>query len=158
MTRTTASYDTDFFAWTREQAAALRELQRSRWNGPLDLANLAEEMEDLGKEQRNAVRSWLLQIMIHLLLLRVSRADSARPGWMDEIDAARDSIEARLSPSLRRDLERQAPAIYVKARRRAISRLERYGEPQVVSLVRESAPFTLDEVLCEGWYPGQAPG
>jgi hypothetical protein len=151
MTRAASTYDMDFFAWTREQAAALRALRRSRWNGPLDLANLAEEIEDLGKEQRHAVRSWLLQIMVHLLLLQVSRAEDARPGWMDEIDAARDSIEARLSPSLRRDLERQAPAIHAKARRRVIARLERYGEPQTVSLVPEDAPFTLDEALREGW-------
>src|SRR4051812_22413225 len=118
MARAAADYDVDFYAWTRSQAAALRDLARCRWNGPLDLAHLALEIADLGKEQRNAVRSWLLQIMIHLLLLKASRAEDSRAGRMDEIDAARDSIEARLTTSLRRDLERSFPALYAKARRR----------------------------------------
>jgi Domain of unknown function DUF29 len=41
-------YKEDFYAWTREQAAALRRLADERWNGPLDLLHLAEEVEDLG--------------------------------------------------------------------------------------------------------------
>jgi hypothetical protein len=35
-------YETDFYAWTKDQAAALRSLLQQRWIGPLDLANLAE--------------------------------------------------------------------------------------------------------------------
>jgi hypothetical protein len=58
-TRTAELYDEDFYAWSREQAAALRRLSAERWNGPLDLEHLAEEVEDLGDERRNAVRSQL---------------------------------------------------------------------------------------------------
>jgi hypothetical protein len=146
-------YETDFYAWTRRQARAIRDLARSRWNGPLDLEHLAGEIEDLGREQRNTVRSWLLQIMIHLLLLQLSRAKEPRAGWMDEVDAARDSIEARLSATLRRDLTRSFDALYAKARRRVAARLDRYGEPERCDRLPERAPFTLDQALGEGWYP-----
>ena len=39
-------YKKDFYAWTRDQAAALRRLADERWNGPLDLLHLAEEVEE----------------------------------------------------------------------------------------------------------------
>jgi hypothetical protein len=46
-TRAERLYKDDFYAWTRDQAAALRRLGEQRWNGPLDLLHLAEEVEDL---------------------------------------------------------------------------------------------------------------
>ena len=51
-TRPEQLYKDDFYAWTREQAGALRHLADQRWNGPLDLLHLAEEIEDLGSEQQ----------------------------------------------------------------------------------------------------------
>ena len=44
---TTELYEQDFVAWTEKQARELRELRANRWNGPLDLEHLAEEIEDL---------------------------------------------------------------------------------------------------------------
>ena len=41
-------YDTDFYAWTQEQVNLLRKRQ---WN-QLDLPNLIEEVESLGKQER----------------------------------------------------------------------------------------------------------
>jgi hypothetical protein len=48
-------YDRDFYVWTREQAQALRARQAGA--NDLDWDRLAEEIEDLGSEQRNKVRS-----------------------------------------------------------------------------------------------------
>ena len=45
----TALYDEDFYAWTQGQAEALRTLAKERWKGPLDLVNLSEDVEDLGR-------------------------------------------------------------------------------------------------------------
>ncbi len=48
--RTSAALDDeDFYAWTQDQAEALRALARQRWNGPLDLEHLSEEVEELGR-------------------------------------------------------------------------------------------------------------
>jgi hypothetical protein len=46
-TRQEDLYVEDFYAWTRDQAAALRRLAEERWNGPLDLTHLAEEVRIL---------------------------------------------------------------------------------------------------------------
>ncbi len=62
-TRREDLYAEDFHAWTQDQAEALRRLARERWNGPLDLAHLAEEVEDFGNEVRNAVRSHLRRLI-----------------------------------------------------------------------------------------------
>jgi hypothetical protein len=51
----TTLYDTDFDAWTQQQAAALRV---KAWN-QLDVEHLAEEVEGLRKTERNALRSQL---------------------------------------------------------------------------------------------------
>ena len=48
-------YDDDFYAWTQHQAQVLRTL-RTRDNR-FDREHLAEEIEDLGKSERDAVRS-----------------------------------------------------------------------------------------------------
>ena len=58
-TRQKDLYAEDFYVWTQAQAEALRRLAETRWNGPLDLEHLAEEVEDLGRSTRNAVRSQL---------------------------------------------------------------------------------------------------
>jgi hypothetical protein len=48
-------YEIDFHAWTREQAEILRAQQWER----LDLENLAEEIESLGRQQRQELRNRL---------------------------------------------------------------------------------------------------
>jgi hypothetical protein len=88
-TRAERLYRDDFYAWTREQAAALRRLADLRWNGPLDLLHLAEEVEDLGSEQQNAVMSQLERIIEHLLKLEHSRDAEPRRQWMIAVNSAR---------------------------------------------------------------------
>ena len=73
-TRPEQLYEDDFYAWTREQARALRRLAESRPNVGLDLEHLIEEVEDLGTSQRDAVRSHLRTIIEHCLKLERSRA------------------------------------------------------------------------------------
>ena len=145
-------YEHDFFAWTQLQARALRRFARMRPNVPLDLRHLAEEIADLGMEQRNALRSWTVRIIEHLLLLEHSPAAGPRRGWIDEIVGFRDEIEARLTPTLRRDLTRQLPHLYERARRRLARKLELYGEIDAPPLPQRS-PYTLDQVLGD-WWPG----
>ncbi len=56
-------YETDFYAWIQEQAKRLRHQQ---WN-QLDLPNLIEEIESLGKQQRAELRNGLKVLIGHLL-------------------------------------------------------------------------------------------
>jgi hypothetical protein len=147
-------YEHDFFAWTQLQVRELRRFGRTRPNVPLDLKHLAEEIADLGKEQRNALRSWTVRIIEHLLLLEHSPAAAPRRGWIDEIVGFRDEIEARLTPTLRRDLARQLPHLYGRARHRLARKLELYGETSDVPPLPERAAYTLEQVLGD-WWPGR---
>ncbi len=141
-------YEDDFFAWTQRQSKELRRFARSRPNLPLDLPHLAEEIADLGREQRNALRSWTIRIIEHLLLLDHSLAQPPRRGWRREIMTFRDEIEDRLTPTLRRDLERQLPRLHAKARRRALVDLEPY-EGDLESRLPADCPYTLEQILGE---------
>lgn len=151
-------YDTDFFAWTQDQASELRRFAASRPNLPLDLDHLAEEIEDLGKEQRNALRSWTRQIVLHLLLLQHSPSSAPRSGWRSEIKAGRDEIEDRLSVTLRRDLEERLPRIYGQARSRVGDKLAGHGEAEAVARLPAECPYTLEQVLDDWWPDDRAAG
>jgi DNA-directed RNA polymerase delta subunit len=56
-------YETDFYAWTHQQAILLRQHHWSQ----LDLSNLVEEIESLGKQQRQELRNRLSILIGHLL-------------------------------------------------------------------------------------------
>jgi hypothetical protein len=143
-------YEEDFYAWTQVQARALRRLADSRPNLPLDLAHLTEEIRDLGKEQRNALRSWTTRIIERLLLLRYSSAAEPRHGWIGEIVDFRSEIEGRLTPTLRRDLQRQLPVLYDRGRRNLLRKLAAHGETDVPA-PPETCPFALDQLLGDWW-------
>jgi hypothetical protein len=129
-TRQEDLYAEDFYAWTRSQAEALGRLAEGRWNGPLDLAHLAEEVEDLGTEVRNAVRSHLRRILEHCLKLGHATATKPRPGWMRTAANARAEIADRLTPTIRRDTEAMLPRLYTQARRAAALGLVEHDEPE----------------------------
>ena len=50
-------YDEDFYAWTQAQAKALRT--HFRGDNRLDVEHLAEEIEDLGSSELQAVESFV---------------------------------------------------------------------------------------------------
>ncbi len=59
-------YETDYFAWTQRTAVALRD-GRVRDLDLAELAELAEEIEDLGKSERRAFESALSQLFLRKL-------------------------------------------------------------------------------------------
>ena len=82
MTKLKVLYEEDtFLAWSRNQAAALRAAAQDGSNQELDWENLAEEIEDLGKSQRLALRSRISTIIEHLVKLAHSPANDPRSGW-----------------------------------------------------------------------------
>jgi hypothetical protein len=146
-------YDEDFFAWTQLQAKELRRFGRTRPNVALDVRHIAEEIADLGAERRDSLRSWTARIIEHLLLLEHSPAAEPRRGWVDEVVNFRGDIERRLTPSLRRDLERRRQLLYAEARRNLQHKLERYGEAEVAARLPQSCPWTLEQILGDFWPP-----
>lgn len=64
-------YDDDFYGWTQRQADAVRALPREPMTDlvHLDIAHLAEEIEDLGKCYVREVMSDLRLVIQHLVEL-----------------------------------------------------------------------------------------
>ena len=127
-TRPEQLYEEDFYAWTRDQARALRRLAATRLNVALDLEHLIKEVADLGKSERFAVRGQLRRIIEHCLKLAWSPVREPCPGWHETVIDARTILEDKLSPMLRRDLRRNLPHLYdsgATEHRRGATRLRR---------------------------------
>jgi hypothetical protein len=143
-------YDDDFYAWTQLQARELKRFAETRPNLALDLPHLAEEIRDLGKEQRNVVRSLVRQVLVHFLLLELSPAQEPRNSWIEEILAARAEIDDRLTETLKHDLKRRLPKLYEQARARAKLKLQQHDQTAEPA---GHCPYTLTQVLDADWYP-----
>ena len=139
------SYATDFNLWVQQTARLLRE---HRWQD-IDLENLVEELEDLGKSERRGITSQLTRLLLHLLKWHYQpqrRSDS----WLDSITDARLQIELAVkdSPSLKGYPSEQLNQSYQKARHSASKQT---GLP--VSIFPEECPYLLENILNEDWLP-----
>ena len=66
MPTNSAFYDTDFFAWSREQADLLRSGKLSN----ADIEHIAEEIESMGRTEKRELVSRLAVLLTHLLKWR----------------------------------------------------------------------------------------
>jgi hypothetical protein len=144
-------YDDDFYAWTQYQAQVLRTLCTR--DNRFDREHLAEEIEDLGKSERDAVRSQVRRILVHFLKIGYSPASDPRFGWMSSIVDARAQLADKLSPTLRRDLAETLPRLYAAALKQAALELQENGEREAALSLPAECPHTLDKILAEDWYP-----
>ncbi|MDD2676808.1 MAG: DUF29 domain-containing protein [Methylacidiphilaceae bacterium] len=81
-------YELDFYAWTQETARLLREGRFEK----VDIKNLVEEVEDLGKSERNRLEGRLEALIQHLLYIAYLTRDPERHGhgWRHAVERARD--------------------------------------------------------------------
>ncbi|AYJ92224.1 TPA: DUF29 domain-containing protein [Klebsiella pneumoniae] len=91
-------YDTDVVAWANEQAALLRAGKLSQ----LDIENIAEEIEDVGKSEKRELASRMAVLLAHLLKwqFQPGRRGSS---WQRTIKEQRKSVRLRIrkTPSLK---------------------------------------------------------
>ena len=138
-------HNQDYAHWlevTVEQIRS-RDLQNIDWD------NLIEEVEDLGREQRNKVESFLRQLLKHLLLYQYWESEKSRcsNGWIDEIDNFRSELEILLrSKTLYNYAESILEAAYNKARRSASLKSNLKNLPNI-------CPYSLLEILDPDWLP-----
>lgn len=153
-------YDTDFVRWTERQAEALRQAARAGSNPPLDWENLAEEIEDLGKEIRHRIEGLTGQILVHLLKLACSPSGRNHPKWMSAVDTFRVRLRKLLdeNPALRARYPQLMQSELESALKLASREFRRFGEDSAVLALSawKARGFTPDEVLADGLYP--APG
>ena len=96
-------HDSDFYAWSLEQAALLRAGRV----GEADLAAIAEEIESMGKTEKRELISRLTVLLLHLLK-RQAQPTGRGNSWRLSIANARDEIADLLgdNPSLKTDHRR----------------------------------------------------
>jgi predicted nucleic acid-binding Zn-ribbon protein len=111
------SYETDYAGWAEDQAAAIRE---RRWSD-VDEVALADEVGDLARKERRALRNRLVILLAHLLKQRY-QAEKASRSWQATVDEQRLRIREILeeSPSLRAQLNDAILSAYAIARLRAV--------------------------------------
>ena len=139
------AYEVDFAAWAERQAALLKAGRLEA----LDVVNLAEEIESLGRSDRRALIHQLDRVLIHLLKMRHQPSRLGR-SWANSIADGRRQIELLLadSPSLRTALEAAFGGCYARARRETARQM---GLP--VETFPVDAPFTLDEAIDDAFWP-----
>ncbi|MEA5449832.1 DUF29 domain-containing protein [Leptolyngbya sp. CCNP1308] len=96
--QTTTLYDQDFHAWAQRQV----ELLRSGQLADLDIENLVEEIESLGRQERQELRNRLGVLLGHLLKWHY-QPEARTKSWAATIQEQRRRIQRHLkeNPSLK---------------------------------------------------------
>jgi hypothetical protein len=133
------SHDGDFYSWTLAQAAALRD---GAWH-ELDLANLAEEIEALGRGEFNQLMGAYRVILIHMLKWDHQPERRSR-SWATSIRTQRIDVDDVLAdnPGLSSRRDQAVARAYRRARIQA-------GTETGLSerTFPTSCPYTLDEIM-----------
>jgi hypothetical protein len=132
-------YDTDFYIWTQEQAAALRTKDLTA----LDLEHLAEEIDSLGKRDRRSVDSYLEGIAKHVLKWTYQPTHRT-PGWRHTVRRNQGILEEILldSPSLGQVSPERLARLYRRARQGASEDTE-----LPLRTLPATCPWTVEDLL-----------
>lgn len=141
-------HDQDFLQWTEEQAMLLRAGRMAE----LDVENILDEIEDMGREQKMALQSLMRMILVHLLKLDLSPAHGPQAKWIEEVLEFRAQAESRLddTPSLAHYADELFRKAWPQARRIAQKSFEAHGE---TAELPAECPYTLEQVLDPDFLP-----
>jgi hypothetical protein len=137
-----STYDADFYAWANEQAALLRAGRLS----DADIANIAEEIESMGRSEKRALLSRLTVLLLHPLKWRF-QPDRRSRSWEVSIANTRDDLTDHLAdnPSLKAVLPESMSAAYRRALRTAALETDL---PE--STFPAGCPWTFEQAMQEG--------
>ena len=137
-------YETEYDRWLSETVRLLKNRQLEK----LDYENLIEELEGLGRSERSAVKSLLLQIIIHLMLYQFWQSERERNAnhWAGEIITFRVQLEDKLTTNLGNYLADELPKIYQNA-------LLIVQKKTQLNSLPEKCPYSLGQLLDKQWFP-----
>ncbi|HZP20222.1 MAG TPA: DUF29 domain-containing protein [Bauldia sp.] len=147
-------YDEDILLWSEEQAENIRRLGRKRGDLPndIDVENVAEEIESVGRSELAAVESQIHNVFVHLIKLALEPdADSARH-WKSEIAGFHAELNRRYTPSMRErvNLDR----VWRSAKRQVL--LDLPEELAAAAILPDSSPVGFDMLLAEEFHTAGA--
>ncbi len=142
---TAIAYDADIVAWANEQARLLRA---GRFDF-LDLEQIAEEIEDVGKSEQRELASRMVVLLAHLLKWQY-QPERRGNSWRRTIIAQRKEIAYHLeeAPSLSSKLTdpRWFDMVWAKALALAVSETDLEVFPEI-------CPWTTAEILGQDFWP-----
>lgn len=140
------NYEREFYAWTRDQAQAIRALEPGKIGIGIDLERVAGEIESLGISELHAVGSHLARLFEHLLKLHFAPQSTARGHWISEALHFQSEAARRFDNSMRQNLDVE------KEWRRASKDAARVlAEMGATVATKTDCPFSLDEALSENF-------
>ena len=144
--RRPASYDEDGYSWAMEQAALLR----ARRLDQIDVENIAEEIESLGKSFANELRSRYGTLVMHLLKWQF-QPEKRSNSWIGTIRRERREIDRhlRLNPGLKSRRDELFANSYAVARDGAMAETDLPD-----ATFPAACPYALDQVVDPEFWPG----
>ena len=138
-------YEKDFYAWTMHNAQLLRQGKLSE----IDIENVAEEIESMGRSDKRALISRLAVLIAHLLKWQVQPQKHCN-SWNATIKEQRLKVKRLLdeSPSLKHFLNLQLSDAYEQA---ILIAMKDTGFAQ--KTFPKNCPFTLDQCLRSNFFP-----
>ncbi|GAC1600367.1 MAG: hypothetical protein NVS3B2_02510 [Ramlibacter sp.] len=136
-------YDADVFEWSQHQATLLRRRAAGELvnEAELDWPNIAEEIQSVGASELRAVRSRLVQALLHDLKAEAWPLSGEVPYWRSEARRFRGDAEDAHTPSMHQHID--LAKIYHRALRAMPETID--GQPPLP--VPQVCPVTLDELL-----------
>ena len=141
-------YVDDFVSWTQQQAEHLRNGRLAR----VDIGNVAEEIESLGKSQLAALTSSYRLIVMHLLKF-LTQPERASSSWLKTVSRERGNVELLLddNPGLKPQRATRFAKAYAVARRDAAIETG----IDVANFALEP-PFDVDQAEARDFWPDAA--
>ena len=140
-------YDEDFYVWTEAQA----ELLRKRQFEALDLDNLIEEVEALGRAEKTSVLNNASVIIEHLLKLQFSPAQEPRNAWRASVREHRRRLRRDLTPRLRQILDAELRTLYREIRDDTAALLRDHGEDTAAAALPADCHYTVEQITGNWW-------
>ena len=138
-------YERDYLLWLQTTSQLLKAKHFDR----LDLENLIEEIESLGRSERNKLISSLRLIYQHLLKWQYQPHKRSK-SWSNTISRERDNVSDYLedTPSLKNLLQDEAilAKAYQRGRRGAIRETGITNLPQI-------CPYSIEQTLDHNFLP-----
>ena len=138
-------HDRDFYAWTLQQSALLREGRLSE----ADIEHIAEELESMGASERRELINRLAVLMAHLLKWHF-QSELRSNSWRNTIDVQRFDVKELLeeNPSFVANLKERMEKAYLKSLLLAVREtgLNKQTFPP-------HCPFIAEQLLSEDYWP-----
>ncbi|MFM5980707.1 MAG: DUF29 domain-containing protein [Sphaerospermopsis kisseleviana] len=141
-------YDQDFYLWIQTTVKLLSEGKLEQ----LDIENLIEEIDSIGRREKKELKTRLIVLIEHLLKLQywTEEKDYNARGWRNTVVEQRRQIAYSLadSPSLKSILNDVFLECYQDARNDTLRKYELPSE-----LFPEDSPFSLLDILNADFLP-----